>query len=84
MMVAKEVLKMGKLIPVCFFCEEIPTQGFASGIFLFKKFLCTKCQEKILDVASDDEEYELVLQKVRQLWHEHPQEKKKLMNQKSY
>lgn len=73
---------MGKVVPVCFFCQQIPEQGFAGGIFLFSKFLCEQCQDKILEVSSEDADYEHVLGKIKELWHQHPQEKRKLINQK--
>jgi hypothetical protein len=78
----KEVDCMGQLVPTCYICGQIPEQGFNSGIFLFKKFLCEPCQDKILEVKITDQDYQMVLEKIKQLWNDHPREKNNLMKQK--
>lgn len=75
----KECKLMGKLVPICYICEEVPTTGIANGMMLFKQFLCESCQDKIMTVTSDDKEYHYILNKIRELWETQPQVKQRMM-----
>ena len=75
---------MGKLLPECFVCEQIPINGINQGIILFKKFLCEQCQNQILEINNEDSNYQHILGKIRELWETHPKEKNRLIYQRHY
>lgn len=48
----------------CFICE----QQSEDGIEVLGKFLCTNCQEKLIDLSPFDESYDFYKQKMIDIW----------------
>ncbi|MGH2332214.1 sigma factor G inhibitor Gin [Thermoanaerobacter mathranii] len=48
----------------CFICE----QQSEDGIEVLGKFLCTSCQEKLIDLSPFDESYDFYKQKMIDIW----------------
>lgn len=57
-----------KVLPVCFFCSEVPEGGLKSGFFLKGIFICCECEKKLLNSSPEEkEEYMLTIAKLRNI-----------------
>ena len=62
-------MKENILLPVCLMCGETPTLGIMGGVVLRGKFLCTQCEEQILSLDAEGKEYDVVIEKLKQIWN---------------
>jgi len=57
-----------KLLPVCFFCHEVPEEGIRSGFFLRGIFICEKCEKELVcSKPEKKDEYMLSIAKLRHI-----------------
>jgi len=57
-----------KIVPVCFFCNEVPEEGIRSGFFLRGIFVCRECETRLINTKAEERaEYMLAISKLRQI-----------------
>ncbi|MDX9872477.1 MAG: sigma factor G inhibitor Gin [Clostridia bacterium] len=57
-----------KVLPVCFLCHEVPSDGIRSGFFLRGIFICSKCEEDLIHSQPEQhEKYQLTIAKLRKI-----------------
>lgn len=57
-----------KVLPVCFLCHQVPQDGIRSGFFLRGIFICSKCEEELINSRPEQrEEYMLTIAKLRKI-----------------
>lgn len=55
-----------KILPVCFLCNLVPKEGIRSGFFLKGFFICSRCEQDLINFNADDaESYKFILDKLR-------------------
>ncbi|MCL2817434.1 MAG: sigma factor G inhibitor Gin [Clostridiales bacterium] len=59
---------MGKILPVCIICKQVPAAGIGGGIFIRKKFLCLDCEKEIAAPRHDAERYAVMVSGLRLIW----------------
>lgn len=59
--------KMGKLLPCCSVCGQVPSQGIHGGIKLKNFFLCRECEWAILTAEVGSPDYEMLMDKLRNI-----------------
>lgn len=60
-----DVIKTGKVLPVCLICNEVPAGGIRDGIKLKRGFICSHCEGSIIGMQPGSSEYEEVIGKLR-------------------
>ena len=45
----KAVKNMGRILPVCMLCKQIPEGGLAEGLCICGHFICSECERKIME-----------------------------------
>ena len=56
------------LFPRCLICGVTPETGIIGGVQLRKRFLCSECQERILNASIEDPFYILMKEGLKELW----------------
>lgn len=57
-----------KVLPVCFLCKKVPDEGIRSGFFLKGIFICSKCEQELINSQPEKrEEYMLTIAKLRNI-----------------
>lgn len=57
-----------KVLPVCFLCNKVPEEGIRGGFFLRGIFICSKCEEELINSRPEKrEEYMLTIAKLRNI-----------------
>lgn len=59
--------KMGRLLPCCSVCGQVPPEGIHGGIKIKKFFLCRECERTILTVEIGSPEYEKLMYKLKKM-----------------
>lgn len=58
----------GKVLPVCYLCNLVPSEGIRSGFFLKGVFICSKCEQDLIKYKADDtERYKFVIDRLRDI-----------------
>lgn len=57
--------EMGKLLPRCLVCGEVPAGGICDGLKLKMGFICTECEKKIVDLQPGSSAYEDIIEKLK-------------------
>ncbi len=64
----RENLKDHKVLPVCFLCCKVPSEGIKSGFFLKGVFICSDCEQELINSKPEEkEEYMLTIAKLRNI-----------------
>jgi superfamily II helicase len=64
----KEYNSDRKVLPICFFCNKVPEEGIRSGFFLRGIFICSMCEEELINSQPEHkEEYMLTIAKLRNI-----------------
>ena len=62
-----EQQKMGKLLPCCSVCGQVPAQGIHGGLKLKNFFICRECEWAILTAEVGSPDYETLMDKLRKM-----------------
>jgi len=57
--------EIGKLLPRCLICGEVPEGGIRDGLKLKKGFICGGCERKIVYLEPGSLEYEDIVGKLK-------------------
>jgi hypothetical protein len=58
----------GKLLPICFLCNKVPSEGIRDGFFLKGIFICTTCEKELINSKPEEkEDYMLTIAKLRRI-----------------
>jgi len=60
--------EMGKVLPRCLICGEVPAGGIRDGIKLKKGFICGGCESKIIGLQPGSQEYEGIIGKLKTMF----------------
>lgn len=65
--IAQHDVSRGILLPRCILCEQVPNDGIRGGIRVKRAFICTKCEQQLIqsDVSSID--YQKILEKIKMI-----------------
>jgi len=59
--------KRGILLPQCYFCGEVPSQGIHGGVIIKKAFICSACEENIVNLKVGSTNYRAVVNKLKEI-----------------
>lgn len=51
-------LNVGKLLPVCYRCAQVPKNGLYDGFRVRGMFFCSDCQNELYSAEQDSPEYQ--------------------------
>lgn len=57
--------EMGKVLPRCLICGEVPAGGIRDGIKMKRGFICGECERKIIGLQPGSLEYEGIIGKLK-------------------
>ncbi|QGU00588.1 hypothetical protein SYNTR_1994 [Candidatus Syntrophocurvum alkaliphilum] len=60
-----ETEKTAIILPVCGLCGNVPNEGLRDGIKLKKLFICTQCENDIVNLEVGSEGYERLLERIK-------------------
>lgn len=58
---------MSKILPICFFCNVVPSKGIAGGFWFKGFFICEHCEKELINCKINQLKYRLALQKIRKI-----------------
>lgn len=58
----------GKLLPCCALCGQVPSRGIRGGYMISRVFVCYGCEESIINLVMDSENYQSYLEKLHGLF----------------
>lgn len=59
---------MTKILPICLICKETPLNGMRDGIMIGGKFICSTCEEDIVNISYHDDSYYDLLNSLKKIW----------------
>lgn len=65
--VLAETKEKAVLLPRCAICEEVPFEGIKGGYLINKYFVCTKCEQKIINTEVGSTAYHEILELVKRI-----------------
>ncbi|MGB4018561.1 MAG: sigma factor G inhibitor Gin [Syntrophomonadaceae bacterium] len=57
----------GTLLPRCYFCGEVPALGIHGGVMIKKAFICSACEQDIVNLQVDSTNYRAVINKLKEI-----------------
>lgn len=57
----------GVLLPRCIVCEQVPSGGIRGGIRVKKAFICTPCEQQLMQSDVGSIKYHIILEKIKQI-----------------
>jgi len=57
----------GILLPRCYLCGEVPSQGIHGGVKIRKAFICSDCEQDIVHMEVGSVPYQTVINKLREI-----------------
>lgn len=57
----------GILLPRCYLCGEVPSQGIHGGVMIRKAFICCDCEQDIVHMEVGSNHYQIVINKLREI-----------------
>jgi len=58
----------GILLPRCYLCGEVPSQGIHGGMTIRKAFICCDCEQDIVHMEVGSIQYQTVVNKLKELF----------------
>jgi hypothetical protein len=55
------------ILPRCQICNQVPKDGIRGGFKLKKAFICTQCEQEIVDVDVASAYYQILLEKIKRI-----------------
>ena len=65
--IAPHDVQRGVLLPCCIVCEQVPEGGIRGGIRLKKAFICTACEQQLMQTDMGSINYQKILEKIKQI-----------------
>jgi len=57
----------GVLLPRCYLCGEVPSQGIHGGVKIRKAFICCECEQDIVNMEVGSIYYQTVINKLKEI-----------------
>lgn len=57
----------GILLPRCYLCGEVPSLGIHGGVIIRKAFICSACEQDIVNLEVGSTHYQMVINKLKKI-----------------
>ncbi len=56
------------ILPICSICNQVPAEGIGGVIRVGKAWICSQCEQEIVNLEVGSPKYGLILDKIRKVW----------------